>query len=190
MRTAQPYRSAPPRRSAASFDGETLTFPPDAALPKVCLGCGKENVKRAHRNHEIVPAAVGVAVMFLSTFVGLRVWTTGTVALRYALCEPCRQRVMNAEHVQQALAIAGLVVAIGLATAVFNDAFVAGAAIAVLGPGIIYAAYARFVRDRRLVVIQASPRMRLRGVHPKAAEAVLEALRLPDEASTLGAGGN
>lgn len=182
MVTQQPYRSAPPRRSAASFDGETLTIPPDASLPKVCLGCGKENVKRALRDHETVSPAVGVAVMFLSTFVGLRLWATGTVTLRYALCEPCKRRAMNAEQAQQALAIAGLAVAIGLATAVFNGAFVAGAVIAVLGPGIIYAAYARFVRDRRLVVIDASPRLRLRGVHPKAAEAVLEALRLSEEA--------
>ena len=181
MVTPQPYRSSPPRRSAASFDGGTLTIPLDASLPKVCLGCGKKKVKRAARNHEIVPPAVSVAVMFLSTFVGLRLWATGTVTLHYALCEPCRQRAMNAEQAQQALAIAGLVVAIGLATAVFNGAFLAGAAIAVLGPGLLYAAHARFVRDRRLVVIDTSPQMRLRGVHPKAAEAVLEALQLPEE---------
>src|SRR5512141_1551678 len=114
MEKQDPYRSAPPRKSAASFDGGTLTIPRDATLPKVCLGCGKQNVKRAVRSHETVSPAVGVAVMFLSGFVGLRLWVTGTVTLRYALCEPCQLRAMNAVHARQALAIVGLFVALGL----------------------------------------------------------------------------
>jgi hypothetical protein len=177
--TEETYRSAPSRPSAASLEDETLAIPRDATLPEVCLGCGKEGVAPTHRSHEIVSPGVSVAVMFLSTFVGMRLWVTDSVTLRYAICEPCRLRTLNADQTRQGLAIAGLVVTIGLATAVFNGAFLAGAIIAVLGPGLIYAAYARFVRDRGILVIDASPLLRLRGVHPKAAEAVIEALRQP-----------
>ena len=177
----EPSRPAPPRRSAASFDRGTLTIPHGATLPKVCFGCGKDKVKCAVRNHEVVSPGLGVAVMFLSTFVGLRLWVTGTVTLHYALCEPCRRRTMDADQARQALAIGGVVVAIGFATAVFNGARLATATIAVIGPGLIYAVYTRFVRDRQLVVIETSPRVRIRDVHSKAVEAVLEALRLPEE---------
>jgi hypothetical protein len=175
-----PYRSAPERRSAASFDGRTLTLPLGASFPKVCLGCGEAKVKRAVRSHEAVPAGLGVTVMFLSTLVGMRLWVTGSVTLRYALCAPCRQRTMNADHARQALAIASLVVAIGFATAAFNGGFLAALAIGVLGPTLIYATNRRFVRDRQLVVVETTPHLRLRGVHPSAAESVLEKLRVPD----------
>src|SRR5262249_48037756 len=84
-------------------------------------------------------------------------------------------------HTLQGIAVASLIVGIVFLTALFNGAPVVAAAVALLGWGLLYAAYRRFVRDRRLWVVAATPRLLLRGVHPGAAEVVIEALRLDDD---------
>jgi hypothetical protein len=175
-----PYRSALERRSAAAFDGRTLSFPADAKLPKVCFGCAMLEVPCKERNLMIMPTWLAVFAVIMIGRAGIQFSRKRTVSVRYALCDPCARRALDVEQMLQGLAVANLVLGVGFLTALFNDAPFAAAAIAICGWTLLYVAYRRYVHDRRLFLTGGPPCLRLRGVHPVAAEAVVEALRLDE----------
>jgi hypothetical protein len=173
-----PYRSGRKRQSAASFDGQTLMVPPGTTLPKVCLGCAKVGVKPKSWSHWIGSPWFRAILPFWGVLGALA--ARRSVSVRYALCDPCHRRVMNVEHAFQGIAVANIVVGIGFLTALFNGAPIAAGVVALLGWGLVYAAYRRFVRKRRFWIAGVSPCLRLGGVHLVAAEAIIEALEPPD----------
>jgi hypothetical protein len=179
-----PYRLVKPRTAPASVDGSTLVVVPDGILPKICLKCGAEKKLRTRVElFEYAPPGLYLSFMLSPIAFLVLAWLTRrTARATISLCRSCDDRWRDAKTAQNLTVPASLAATVAIATAVFNDAYVIGAVLAVLSALTIIWVRRRFVRGRTLDVRWIGPRgIELDGVASSAAKAAVEKLAPLDD---------
>jgi len=186
---SDPYR-APPGESMARLDGDFVVIRDGVALPRLCVLCGgrkKLNDRQVRFDEPSGGMTVG-PVWLLAAVALLRVVhreleksTPARLPLQYTCCSPCERRARDAEQLHAPLGIAGLVGALGAATAGFNGAPVLGVGILFITVVAVWVAYRKLVRGRNFSVRRRLDGVALGGIHGDAVQALL-ALRIDAQA--------
>jgi len=172
------YRVALSATSGAAMDGADLVVPRGIELPRLCAKCGATK-KLARLAHPFASVPVVLyAAFFLASpifFVILYVALRRQASVTLSLCKACERTTLDAKALRRLTVVGGLALFIGVLTAAFNGATITAAIISLAGALIAIPAM-RYARRRDLWAAYIGPRhVILRGVHPAAAQATIEA---------------
>jgi hypothetical protein len=172
------YRVALSATSGATMEGSDLAVPRGIELPRLCAKCGvTKKLVRVAQPFDSVPLPVYVAfflaspVLFGILYLALRRQATVTLSL----CKTCERKTLDAKALRRLVFVGGIALFIGVLTAAFNGAPITAAVLSVAG-ALVAIPVMRHARRRDLWATYIGARhLVLRGVHPAAAQATIEA---------------
>ena len=180
------YRTAP-GEALALLDGKDLVVRPGAALPRVCLLCGKRKklndreLRFENRGGGLVVGPVWL-VLAVTIIGALHREVTKDVPvpppLAYTCCTPCERRATDARQLTPAIWLGFGILVLGAATAGFNGAPILGVAILVIAAVGAWLAHRTFLRGRSFSARLRENGVALRGIHGDAAQAMLVTRRV------------